>query len=52
MSDETRKDEQEQDEIEAHGRAAVNDEPSDETEDDFEAHRRAASPRIDSPRES
>jgi hypothetical protein len=44
MSDEQRKDEET--EVEAHNRHAVNDEPAeDETEDEVEAHVRKSSPR-------
>lgn len=51
MSDEVRKDEMEEPEVEGHMRRAANDEPAeDEGEDDVEAHVRRATPRMDAPR--
>jgi hypothetical protein len=51
MSDEQRKDEET--EVEAHGRYAMNDEPAEDGEDnEVEAHVRHSNVRIDSPRNS
>lgn len=51
MSDEMRKDEMEEPEVEAHKRLSANEEPTeDESEDEVEAHKRLATPRLDAPR--
>jgi hypothetical protein len=49
MSDEQRKDEETETEVEGHGnRAGLTDEPVEDGEDDFEAHRFPTA-RLDSP---
>jgi hypothetical protein len=48
MSDEQRN--EEEPEVEGHGRASMNDEPTEDGDDEVEGHMRASSPRVDAPR--
>src|SRR5437588_2436123 len=47
MSDEMRRDANEEPEVEGHVRVGLTEDPESETEDEVEAHMRASGPRVD-----